>query len=387
MLLALEDKNKTSFIDGSSRRSSTDEVLGRQWDRVNALLMKVMQFLVGLDDYYMQIRSSILSREVLPGVRRAYAVISSEESDRIASCNISESSQRSQIYAFIVKVPNRENYQKPQTSNNFLRPSNTVRPNDNGNRRTSWCSNLVAEKCGFNGHTIDRCFKIIGYPVNFVINSHISYQIKSIGKGVQANMAGIIFNTSKDLRAGNFLRTGRQFGGLYYFDGNQDLNHLNFFDFDYLNDHPEMPNNKERSDPNPNRHGTPSPHYGSIFKPLNEKEGGHSQGLNAANVKSANHEDNHNIISEGDKSLIQPKGDVHQDILDTQNLRRTSRPFVFLRNYNDFVVDSKAPIRRRDVEGDPRVRKDGWKVIKDQGRRLKLVDVPQGLEASFIHYK
>ncbi|GJX13921.1 ribonuclease H-like domain-containing protein [Tanacetum coccineum] len=30
MLLALEGKNKTDFIDGSCKRSNTDEVLGRQ---------------------------------------------------------------------------------------------------------------------------------------------------------------------------------------------------------------------------------------------------------------------------------------------------------------------------------------------------------------------
>ncbi|GJX43082.1 ribonuclease H-like domain-containing protein [Tanacetum coccineum] len=192
MLLALEGTNKTGFIDGSCRRSDTDEVLGRQWDRVIAVkqfdalielprctchvvddfkkhnqLMKVMQFLMGLDDTYMQIRSSILSREVLPDVRRAYVVISSEESHRIASGNISESSQRSQTYAFTANVPNKGNYQKPQTSNNFPKPSNTVRPNDNGNRRTARGSNLVCENYGFNGHTIDRCFKIIGYPADF----------------------------------------------------------------------------------------------------------------------------------------------------------------------------------------------------------------------------
>ncbi|GKB00821.1 hypothetical protein Tco_0828865 [Tanacetum coccineum] len=48
-------------------------------------LMKLMQLLMGLDDSYMQIRSSILSREVLPDVRSAYATISSEESHRVAS--------------------------------------------------------------------------------------------------------------------------------------------------------------------------------------------------------------------------------------------------------------------------------------------------------------
>ncbi|GJX84302.1 ribonuclease H-like domain-containing protein [Tanacetum coccineum] len=39
MLLALEGKNKTGFIDRSCRRSNIDEVLGRQCDRVNAVVL------------------------------------------------------------------------------------------------------------------------------------------------------------------------------------------------------------------------------------------------------------------------------------------------------------------------------------------------------------
>ncbi|GKC90363.1 hypothetical protein Tco_1151012 [Tanacetum coccineum] len=48
-------------------------------------LMELMQFLMGLNDSYMQIRSSILFIEVLPDVRSAYATISSEESHRVTS--------------------------------------------------------------------------------------------------------------------------------------------------------------------------------------------------------------------------------------------------------------------------------------------------------------
>ncbi|GKD91596.1 hypothetical protein Tco_1367103 [Tanacetum coccineum] len=67
---------------------------------------------MGLDDSYMLIRSSILSREVLPDVRSAYATISSEESHRVASSSVSGSSQRNQASAFVSNVPNRNNFQR-----------------------------------------------------------------------------------------------------------------------------------------------------------------------------------------------------------------------------------------------------------------------------------
>ncbi|GKC01759.1 ribonuclease H-like domain-containing protein [Tanacetum coccineum] len=181
MLLAIKGKNKTGFIDGSCRRSNTDE-LNALWKQFDALvelprctchaadgfkkhnqLMKLMQFLMGLDDTYMQIRSSILSRETLSDVRSAYAIISNEESHRIASGNITETSQRSQTFASLLI------------------------PNDNGNRRTAGGSNLVCENGGFNGHTIDRCFKITGYPPDFG-KKKVGQNFK--GKNVSNNVVG-----------------------------------------------------------------------------------------------------------------------------------------------------------------------------------------------------
>ncbi|GJU79874.1 ribonuclease H-like domain-containing protein [Tanacetum coccineum] len=191
-------------------------------------LMKLMQFLMGLDDTYMQIRSFILSIENLPDVRSAYAIISSEESHRIATGSVSGTSQRSQTSAFNINALNRGNFQRSQTSTSFSRPSNNDRPNDNGNRRTARGSNLVCENYGFNGHTIEKCFKIIRYPAdlrkrkvgsnlkgknvsNYVVGSSSSNgfsneQMDTLislikenyvnGKGVHSNMAGTYMNSS-----------------------------------------------------------------------------------------------------------------------------------------------------------------------------------------------
>nr|GEV99201.1 ribonuclease H-like domain-containing protein [Tanacetum cinerariifolium] len=132
----------------------------------NYQLMKLMQHLMSLDDSYMQIKSFILLRESLPYVRSAFAIISNEESHRIASGSMSKTSQRSQTSAFIVNDPNRENFQRSQTFTSFSRLFNANRPIDNGNGRTAGGSTLVCENYGFNGHTIDKCFKTIRYPTD-----------------------------------------------------------------------------------------------------------------------------------------------------------------------------------------------------------------------------
>ncbi|GJW29719.1 ribonuclease H-like domain-containing protein [Tanacetum coccineum] len=75
-------------------------------------LLKLIQFLMGLDDSYMQIRSSVLSREVLPDVRSAYATISSEISYRVTAGSIAGSSQRNQASAFVSNVLIGNKFQK-----------------------------------------------------------------------------------------------------------------------------------------------------------------------------------------------------------------------------------------------------------------------------------
>lgn len=63
-------------------------------------LIKLMQFLMGLDEVYQPIRSNILTREPLPSVKTAFAIISREESHR----GIHNSSNKTQASAFVSKA-------------------------------------------------------------------------------------------------------------------------------------------------------------------------------------------------------------------------------------------------------------------------------------------
>ncbi|KAJ0753121.1 putative RNA-directed DNA polymerase [Helianthus annuus] len=237
MNLALQVKNKLGFIDGSCARSTTDEVLGKQWDRCNSIvltwilnsvseelylghvysklasvvwkelketydkvdgsvvfnlyqktnsfsqngmpvseyyhklncmwkqldqilslptctcdaskqfndfnhLIKLMQFLMGLDSVYQSVRTSLLTREVLPSVKEAFSVVSREESHRNSN-NFSKKISNNPV-GFAVK-----------TSQSFDSKRKNVRPPN---------PNLKCSHCNKTGHTVERCYELVGYP-------------------------------------------------------------------------------------------------------------------------------------------------------------------------------------------------------------------------------
>nr|GEY84653.1 ribonuclease H-like domain-containing protein [Tanacetum cinerariifolium] len=90
------------------------------------------------------------------------------------------SSQRTQSSMFNSNVNNRGGAQTSQTFGDTSRPNNVPRPNNNRNRRVAGGLTLVCEYYRFNGHTIDRCFKLIGYPADFEKRMHLLIIIKVI---------------------------------------------------------------------------------------------------------------------------------------------------------------------------------------------------------------
>ena len=135
-------------------------------------LMKLMQFLMGLNDVYQPISSSILSRENLPDVKEAFAIVSREESHRgIASSSSSGSEFKPQISNFVSKTNWSNNGNKRFDNKKFSGSDNKKfvnngNNNNGGNRGPN--PNLLCNNCGKIGHTIDRCFDLIGYPPGYI---------------------------------------------------------------------------------------------------------------------------------------------------------------------------------------------------------------------------
>ncbi|GKC42290.1 ribonuclease H-like domain-containing protein [Tanacetum coccineum] len=370
-------------------------------------LLKLMQFLMGLDDSYMQIRRFVLSREVLPDVKSAYGTISSEESHRVVTGSIAGSSQRNQASVFVSNVPNRNNFQRNHTSGFTQRNqvscfsqnlNSGPRPNNMNNNRQGGVSGLVCENCGCNGHTIDRCFKIIGYPADFVkkkynqsfkgknISNNNSVGTSSFSGFTDKQMATLI-SLIKDNKAGKYMQDYMALGhpngtGAYISNiGNlrlghpaepvlnvlkdslqidkkdnvgseiekndftnvlQDVNHINFFDINYS----EIPNDDERVENDLNRDkksqsdSSSSSVSGSNHNTVDFLVDNHRNDADSSGefVPTQNEEVatlEENVFSEG--NLDQNLSSSHG----VQNVKRSSRQSVFPNNYNNFVVESK----------------------------------------------
>ncbi|XP_071741331.1 uncharacterized protein [Rutidosis leptorrhynchoides] len=123
-------------------------------------LIKLMQFLMGLDDSYSTIRSNILLSEPLPSVKSAFATISREESHRGSS--FSSTTSKTPNTALLVS----------KTFDN----KNVIGRGPNPNTKCT--------KCGKLGHIVDRCYDIVRYPPGWVKRNNNTYNNMSGNKFV-----------------------------------------------------------------------------------------------------------------------------------------------------------------------------------------------------------
>ncbi|GKC91721.1 ribonuclease H-like domain-containing protein, partial [Tanacetum coccineum] len=93
----------------------------------------------------------------------------------------------------------------------------------------------------------------------------------------------------------------------------QDVNHLNFFNFNTLDDLSEIPNDEERRNPNAIRDGNSPSHSGSTFAFSNENDAGHSHNVDASASE------NEIFAVDEDKISSSEGNDLHDQTQDNVN--------------------------------------------------------------------
>ncbi|KAK1422630.1 hypothetical protein QVD17_17916 [Tagetes erecta] len=140
-------------------------------------LIKLMQFLMGLDDIYQPVRTNLLTRDPLPTIKTAFSIISREESHRGA-----HASSKGQNVGYVSKS-NQFYDTKRKNNSNFKGPN----------------PNLSCTHCNKLGHTVDRCFELVGYPQSNKPRFGQGSNTNQINKPAQSSKPG---NSSVQSRTG-----------------------------------------------------------------------------------------------------------------------------------------------------------------------------------------
>ncbi|GJS07108.1 ribonuclease H-like domain-containing protein [Tanacetum coccineum] len=207
---------------------------------------KLMQFLMGLDDVYQPIRSSLLTREVLPEVKDAFVILAREESHRgIPATTAKSDKPQASVFVSRVNDVKRSNWNANWNNGNT---SNNNRGNYNSLLFVK-LMNLLNDKSGSTAHAN---MAGVSYHFRWIIdsgaNQHMTNNIKNMNhvvdvtglnltvghpKGTLAKITHIsnlrlnnnviwfdvlVIPEYCDLKRETVLKTGSESTGLYLFD-------------------------------------------------------------------------------------------------------------------------------------------------------------------------
>ncbi|KAH0682982.1 hypothetical protein KY289_020734 [Solanum tuberosum] len=125
---------------------------------------RLLQFLVGLNESFAQVRSSILLNSVVPSVNQAYSMAIQEESQR--KLGIADTGSE----ALIMLARRNSNNHASNNPNHYPgQGRNTLNSNSysHGQYSQGKRTRIICEHCGFKGHNKETCYRIVGFPADF----------------------------------------------------------------------------------------------------------------------------------------------------------------------------------------------------------------------------
>ncbi|XP_074343463.1 uncharacterized protein LOC141682654 [Apium graveolens] len=132
---------------------------------------RVLQFMMKLSEQYSQVRGNVLMMEPLPNISQTYKLFAQEESHK-EICSVTNQTESMAFYADKIRFnQNAGNKQQTFYSGNKEQqyPTNTSQnfKADSQNQRRGTKPNYFYSHCKTPGHSMERCFKLNGYPPGF----------------------------------------------------------------------------------------------------------------------------------------------------------------------------------------------------------------------------
>ena len=103
----------------------------------------VMKFLMGLNENYVAIRTQVLMADPMPDLNKVYSMVLHEEMQKNISSSSSSEIEAAALYSNVSAKPN------------------------SGNRYGNRKERPICSHCGIQGHIIDKCYKLHGYPPGY----------------------------------------------------------------------------------------------------------------------------------------------------------------------------------------------------------------------------
>ncbi|GKA74274.1 ribonuclease H-like domain-containing protein [Tanacetum coccineum] len=320
-------------------------------------LMKLMQFLMGLNDIYQPIRSSLLSRDALPDVKDAFAIVSREESYRGIASTSFGSVFKTQVSSFMSKTNfsnsrnngnkrfdnNKRVYTFGNTANNTVRrpylfdePSNQTLGNHSDVTtyvsKTLWHSIL--------GHPADQVFGVLQKELHVSKQLHVSpCDICHRAKQTRDYFLVSNHNTS----AINDL-IHLDLWGPYKVPSREGFRYFLIVVDDYSRgvwQTSKSPNDEERATTNDEDNASNSPNSSNTIK----DESGNSTSTGDKSISKGNSQHTQNVLIFSDQNNV--GSDIPSNISTKNNEgiqpainRRSTRTTKIPTKFNDYVVNS-----------------------------------------------
>ncbi|XP_071694665.1 uncharacterized protein [Rutidosis leptorrhynchoides] len=143
-------------------------------------MKRLMKFLMGLDECYSNVRGQILLMQPLPSVAKAYSMLRQEEKQREYVVT------KPSISAILSAQSSNRSYSNNTSKWNSTKPTTPY----TSARKSTFKKGIICGNCGFEGHTKEECYKLVGYPIGHPF--HDKYKPPQRSQGYSKDMSKLL---------------------------------------------------------------------------------------------------------------------------------------------------------------------------------------------------